>query len=221
MNINEIIKQEIEKTDFESLFRETLNSQIKSTIEKTLKDSLGSYSQFSKALDKVVKSSLNIDPSEITLPQYNEFVTKQALDVIQQFMDEERASKLRQVFTAKIAPHLEKEIEFDALIEEIKSALYETYEEHDCNPEIYRIECVKDERSYFSKDYFVLKILKGENKLYDDKMAALYVGDGYAYHHDGDKRNEFCKRFASYAFNRTKINGIDEFNETIKAEDLI
>lgn len=127
-----------------------------------------------------------------------------------------------------MAPHLEKEIEFEDLIERIEQALLNTYSEADCcDPPIYHIVCEEEERSYNTgSQYFVLKVIEGDdpNCKWTSAMAYLNMfDDGSAYHGGGnDKKDWLFKVFKSYAFNRTVIHNFDpDYRRKITYEDTI
>lgn len=220
MNINQIVQDEIKKIDVEKIFKDTLSKQIEETIKKSLKDSLGSYSAFSKSFDDIVEKHLSIDPDRITLPQYNDFVVSQAVEVIQGLMSKDRAAAIKKVLVEKLAPHIAKEIEFSQLVDAIKESLLDTYDDGDCcDRSKYLIECVRENKSYGSGPYYELAVYEGEKKSYDSVLAKLYVMDGKCYHHSGKRGDPFAKRFASYAFNGTMITDIKEVEMEVTYQD--
>ena len=224
IDLNQYVEQELKKINLNEFFQEILKQQLRVTIEKCLKDALGSYSTFSREFEKIIEKELKFNPDRLSLPVYSEFVVEQATEVIQSLMDEQRAANIRQKFVQKIAPNLEKEISFDSLIDEIRVAIGDSYEEHDCDPPIFHIVCEEEERKYSDGPYYQLTISEGEEpEKWSQAIAQLNLfPDGRAYHACGGRENHpFFRRFKSYAFNATIVTGLYEMNQKLTYEDYM
>lgn len=225
MNINELIQKEINDIDVDIIFKDELEKTIRETVRRTLKDQLGSYSNLSKQLENYLKENVKIDFEKISVPQYTNFVVDRCFDVVKELMTDEKSEKIKKHFRDKLAPHLSDVIKFGDLIDAISESLTKTLEESIkddacCNVEdTYHIICEHEDNKY-SDNYFSLKILDGKEIRNSQEIAALFMSNGKCYHSRGDKKNEFTKRFASYVYNNTIIEEIEEFEQIINKDNL-
>ena len=215
-NINDIFQEELKNVDVNVIFQEELRKQIAETVKKMLKDAIGPYSTFSKALNKAIEEQLKFHPDKLTLPEYSNFVVAQAEVVIKDLMSEERGKVIQKNLRDRLAPNLVNEIEFEVLVDEIRDALLEVIKEEaesrtGCS---YRIVCSEEKMTYCSS----LKLVIYEG---DSAKASLYMMDsGKVYHSSGDKNFPLATRFASYAFNNTLVKNHEDYDKTLTTEDL-
>lgn len=224
IDINNFVAEEIQKIDLNAIFQEELKKQVKETIQRTMKESLGTYSPLSKALDQMFKDSLKIDLSKNTLPEYNNFVVEQCHSVIKDLMSEERAKVIQKNFRDKLAPHLTDEIEFDKLYQQIEDSLIASLKEDQkencgCSDLKYRIICSPEEKTY-SSDYWKIAVYEGEKADSSSEMAVLYLSNRKSYHSRGKKNDSFAKMFSSFVFNNTIVHNMKDFDETISSEQI-
>jgi len=219
---DQLLADAIKTINIDEIFQKELREQIAVTVRKTIKDSLGTYSPFSKALDAAIEEQMKFDPKRLTLPEYSNFVVLQCEQVIKDLMTEERGKIIQKTMRDKLAPNLETEIEFEKIMDEIKSSLVEAIKEEAGNHTnlIYRLVCCDvEQRSY--GDSWIITIFEGEEKNHSNEKAALFFDtNGRCYHSRGELRNEFTKRFASYVFNRTLIKDFEHYDEKFTTEDL-
>lgn len=221
-SIDEVFQEEIKNVNVNEIFQEELRKQVAETVKRMLKDAIGPYSAFSKALEKAIEEQMKFNPDRLTLPEYSNFVVSQAEVVIKELMSEERGKIIQKSLRDKLAPNLVSEIEFEDLIEEIRDSLLESIkEEAESRTDLkYRIVCGGEKTSYTSS--LTIAIYEGdkeENR--SDAKAILYLMDsGKVYHSLGDKNFGFTTRFASYAFNNTLVRNHEDYDKVLSIEDL-
>lgn len=227
MNINELIKKELDNISTDAMFQELLKKQINETLSRSLKDALGSYSTLSKSFDKLVEEQLKIKLDNLSLAQYSNFVVDQCELVLKEIMSEQRAEVIRKAFRDRLAPHLVDIVEFgdliDAITDSLKESIRDDMKEGCCtDTPVYKILCTMDESKYTTLgEQWTLKIISGEGARLSDEIAVLHISGNKCYHSRGDKHNEFTKRFASYVYKNTIVSGIEEVDEQISAEDVV
>lgn len=220
MEITNYVSEAIKSIDVDALFKAEIEKQIKITVEKALKDAIGSYSPLSKKLNELVEKSLEVDLDRITFAQYSNFVVDKCCDLIQEMMSDERAAHIKKHLRDKLAPHLVNELDFVDLIDALSSTLLETLGEADCCDDVqYHIVCEEEEKSYGT--YWNLKVYEGERRDYGSEIAVLCMSESRCYHSRGRHNSEIAKRFASYVFNRTIIKNVEDYDKTFSKQDLI
>lgn len=219
MDLNKLVQEKIKEIDVDGIFQKALAAQLEETIKKVLKDAFGPYSALSKQFEKLVEEKMKFNPSNLTLPQYSNFVVEQANLVIQGLMDEDKAKLVRESLAKRLVPDVEKEIEFTDLVDYLSSSLLDSIEDADTK---YLIKCEMQEgsghRTSNISDYWVLTVSRG-GRSYKDEIAVLFTNGEQVYHSRGEKDHPIAKRFASYQYLNAKIIGIEPYERSVSISD--
>ena len=103
MNINEIVLKVLDEVNFE----EILTTNLKESIEKTIKSSIENvygtrYSKFGKLFEKELEDGLEINLKTVKVPQYNYLIQKAIQQTLKEHIQEishENIKKLTEKFT--------------------------------------------------------------------------------------------------------------------------
>lgn len=222
LNVNKIIQRKINNINIDEVFQKKLEKQIEDTVQSALKDALGSYSAFSKALDELIKNQMGVNLQNISLAQYNNFVIEQCETVLKDIMSEERALAVQKKFRDRLAPNMVTEIKFKKLINDIETVLLDEVEEeaNSRNEISFRVVCGVETGAYTTGSWR-LSVYEGNKADFSNEKAVLYFNEnGKVYHSRGNKTDEFTKLFASYVFNNTLIEDFEDHDRTIDHNDL-
>ncbi|WDI05236.1 hypothetical protein PUW25_25850 (plasmid) [Paenibacillus urinalis] len=99
MDLNALINQQLVNLQEEGYIETVVKEQLKSTIKSVIENSLRSYSNFGKELEKQVEESLNVNLKSLDVPSYNHVV----LNMIKQEIDR----SIHEVGSAKLKEQLE------------------------------------------------------------------------------------------------------------------
>jgi len=82
MDIEKVVAEEFAKIVETDFIRDQIKEQLEKTVKESIINSIRSYSDFGKELDKKVKEALKLGSMDISLPEYNQFVCTWVMEIV-------------------------------------------------------------------------------------------------------------------------------------------
>lgn len=113
--VNEQINAMITNGDIETMIATKLNE----TIKECVSDAMRSYGDFSKTIKAKIEEAINADLSNITIPEYNTFISQLVLESYTTTMNEQGKAHMKELLDEHLAP-VPKEITAQGLLNKVK-----------------------------------------------------------------------------------------------------
>lgn len=119
MDLNAMMNQGLAELHEEGYLANAVKEQLKKTIDSTVIDCFGMYSDFGSALKKQVKSLLNVNFEKLDLPSYNVLVLEAVREYIDASVHVKGIKKMKEHLDEIIGEPL-KEYKLSELIDKLK-----------------------------------------------------------------------------------------------------
>ena len=128
MDLNKLVNESLAKIEQEGFVQETVEKQLKKTIESIVNDLFRSYSDFGKNLEKEVASQLNVNLKELNLAGYNVMVLNTVKEKLDEAITIQGIEKIKESLNEMLVG-VEKEYKLSDLVEKMKESANE-YGDH-------------------------------------------------------------------------------------------
>ncbi|MBF4425259.1 hypothetical protein [Vibrio anguillarum] len=211
--VNEQINTMISTGAIEQMIAEKLNATIKECVSDTMR----SYGDFAKSIKGKIEESFNASLSEITIPEYNQFISDVVIESYTEAMNTTAKAHMKALLDEKLAP-VPKEMTAQALLDEIQKHWADDVRQY--GHEEIEIEWEESDNAIFLKaihpehDWNFIKVTCYNHREPDSKT--YHIG----YINQDDKAISGCITGATYALGlagffyklycaQTKITGFD------------
>ncbi len=123
--VNEQINTMITNGSIEQMIAEKLNS----TINECVSDAMRSYGAFGKSIKLKIEESINASLSQVTIPEYNKFISDMVMESYTLAMNETSKAHMKELLDQHLAP-VEKEMTAQKLLENIEGYWQNEAREH-------------------------------------------------------------------------------------------
>lgn len=120
MDLSKTVQAELNKLIDEGAVQAIIKTQLESTIKSIFNSSLREYSDFGKELEKVVKQSLQIDLSKISVLKYQQIVTDIVKEQMQKSILENVKQPLDKALSDLLSPLEDRVYKLSEIVEEFK-----------------------------------------------------------------------------------------------------
>ena len=118
-SFNDLVMKSMDKILKSGDIEKTIEAALKKTMGDIIDSEIRSYSNFGKNLEEIVKQAFNINPKDVTLPQYNDFLLKIITHQVEQFKSNELVAAIKKNMENLLTP-APKEIKLSKIIEDFK-----------------------------------------------------------------------------------------------------
>ncbi|WP_299946653.1 hypothetical protein [uncultured Microbulbifer sp.] len=119
--IQQLVSTGLENYIKDGRLKEAINKKLEKTIESVLDSALREYSDFGKVLAENIKEQLSVSASQISLPEYNKYISDMVGELYTSVLHEQANDHLKPLIEKALTP-VPKEISASQLLEEIESS---------------------------------------------------------------------------------------------------
>ncbi|PCN42293.1 hypothetical protein B9C88_21575 [Brevibacillus laterosporus] len=127
MDLNVMINDSLAKLKDEGFVEKVVKSQLEKTIESVINDSLRSYSDFGKRLEKQVEEQLQINLDKLDIPSYNTFILATIKDHLNAVIHEQGVNRMKEQLDDLLLSAKE-EYKLSELMKELVGEIEDLYE---------------------------------------------------------------------------------------------
>jgi len=127
--LNAVVVAKMESMANSGKIEEMLETQLESTIQELVNDSLKSYSDFGRVVGEKIKESMATAARHVSIPEYNLFISEIIESKYREHLDIEAASHIKELI-GDLFDSVPKESKFSDLIEIIRKEWEGECQEH-------------------------------------------------------------------------------------------
>jgi hypothetical protein len=127
MNFEKTVNEAVSKMIEDGVIEKMINEKLESCIASALDSQFRTYSDFGKAIEKKVETSLALSLDRVDFPVINELMANQAKAVFEKLVNESLAEKMQGMFREMLDMNVKNEITWEDL-EGIATSSFESEE---------------------------------------------------------------------------------------------
>jgi hypothetical protein len=120
--IVDVVNNKISSMIEDGSIEDVLERAVEATLTDTIKNSLKSYSEFGRMIEKTVKESLNFETRKIELPAYGKFIIEIVEREFLKVLEANALAPIVEKLESIVAP-IKKTMKVSELLEEIREAI--------------------------------------------------------------------------------------------------
>lgn len=171
MDFEKAIQESVEKMVSSGKVNEIIEKHLEETISSAVRDSVKSYSDFGKMIEKKLEVALNC--TDITFPDYSQKMVDYVIEAVDSFMISDAKEKMQNQIKDFFKPLDYTKIKLSEIIEKFKKDLDE-YDRENCDSEMTCI--IEDDGNSFSRIYFDIE--EDQDKYECSHCLALHTREG-------------------------------------------
>ena len=88
MDLNNMVINALSKLEKEGTIQEMVEKQLTTTLERVINDCYGKYSPFGKEIERYISENINIELSNLKVPEYNALIAIKVKETLENFISE-------------------------------------------------------------------------------------------------------------------------------------
>lgn len=157
MQLEKIVSEKFSEIIESGFVEQKIKEQLETTMENIIRDSLRSYSDFGKRIEKEVKKAIKIESLNLSLPEYNQLVSNWIVEIVNRTIIEDSKKQIEANIQKFFIPLEKDEYRITEIIENFKESLIK--DDEYCEGEI-SFYC---KESSVSDGYFTIRFDKEAN----------------------------------------------------------
>ena len=127
--LQQIVNEQINAMIMSGSIEQMIAQKLNATINECVSDAMRSYGEFGKSIKLKIEESINASLSQVTIPEYNKFISDIVMESYTQAMNETSKAHMKELLDQHLAP-VEKEMTAQKLLEKIEGYWQDEAREH-------------------------------------------------------------------------------------------